>query len=129
MSEAGRGMLAAAKSVAIEIEKYAENMSELEEPKYHNRLHFADALTSMSILLAILTELEKEASHDWMVCALHTSASTGGSRMMTPSTTLLFAVSGHSPCRGGVRETQKTSRYNSSVACLCYGPCRASGWG
>jgi hypothetical protein len=72
LSEAGRGMLAAAKSVAIEIEKYAENMSELEEPKYHNRLHFADALTSMSILLAILTELEKEASHDWMVCALLT---------------------------------------------------------
>lgn len=72
MSEAGRGMLAAAKSVAIAIEKHAENLSELEEPKYHNRLHFADALTSMSILLAILAELEKEVNHDWMVCALLT---------------------------------------------------------
>jgi hypothetical protein len=72
LSEAGRGMLAAAKSVAIAIEKHAENLSELEEPKYHNRLHFADALTSMSILLAILAELEKEANHDWMVCALLT---------------------------------------------------------
>ena len=72
LSEAGRGMLAAAKSVAIAIEKHAENLSELEEPKYHNRLHFADALTSMSILLAILAKLEKEANHDWMVCALLT---------------------------------------------------------
>jgi hypothetical protein len=72
LSEAGRGMLAAAKSVAIAIEKHAENLSELEEPKYHNRLHFADALTSMSILLAILAELEKEVNHDWIVCALLT---------------------------------------------------------
>ena len=72
LSEAGRGMLAAAKSVAYEIEKHAENLSVLEEPKYHNRLHFADALTSMSIQLAILVELEKEANQDWMVCALLT---------------------------------------------------------
>ena len=72
LSEAGRSMLAAAKSVAFEIEKHAENLSELKEPKYHNRLHFADALTSMSIQLAILAELEKESNHDWMVCALLT---------------------------------------------------------
>jgi hypothetical protein len=61
LSEAGRGMLAAAKSVAYEIEKHAENLSELEEPKYHNRLHFADALTSMSVQLSILVALKKEA--------------------------------------------------------------------
>ena len=72
LSEAGRGMLAAAKSVAYEIEKHAENLSELEEPKYHNRLHFADALTSMSVQLSILVALKKEANQDWMVCALLT---------------------------------------------------------
>ena len=72
LSEAGRSMLEAAKSVAFEIEKHADNLSVLEEPKYHNRLHFADALTSMSIQLAILVELEKEANQDWMVCALLT---------------------------------------------------------
>ena len=70
LSEAGRCMLKAAKSVAFEIEKHAHNLSEFKEPKYHNRLHFADALTSMSIQLAILVELEKEANQDWMVCAL-----------------------------------------------------------
>lgn len=72
LSEAGRGMLAAAKSVAYEIEKHAENLSDLEEPKYHNRLHFADALTSMSVQLSILVALKKEANQDWMACALLT---------------------------------------------------------
>ena len=72
LSEAGRGMLAAAKSVAYEIEKHAKNLSELEEPKYHNRLHFADALTSMSVQLSILVALKKEANQDWMACALLT---------------------------------------------------------
>ena len=72
LSEAGRGMLAAAKSVAYEIEKHAENLSELEEPKYHNRLHFANALTSMSVQLSILVALKKEANQDWMACALLT---------------------------------------------------------
>lgn len=72
LSEVGRGMLAAAKSVAYEIEKHAENLSELEEPKYHNRLHFADALTSMSVQLSILVALKKEANQDWMACALLT---------------------------------------------------------
>ena len=72
LSEAGKGMLAAAKSVAYEIEKHAENLSELEEPKYHNRLHFADALTSMSVQLSILVALKKEANQDWMACALLT---------------------------------------------------------
>lgn len=72
LSEVGRGMLAAAKSVAYEIEKHAENLSELEEPEYHNRLHFADALTSMSVQLSILVALKKEANQDWMVCALLT---------------------------------------------------------
>ena len=72
LSESGRSMLEAAKSVAFEIEKHAENLSKLKEPKYHNRLHFADALTSMSIQLGILVELKKEANQDWMVCALLT---------------------------------------------------------
>jgi hypothetical protein len=72
LSDAGRSMLVAAKRVAFEIEKHAENLSELKEPKYHNRLHFADALTSMSVQLAILVALKKDANHDWMTCALLT---------------------------------------------------------
>jgi hypothetical protein len=72
LSEAGRSMLEAAKSVAFEIEKHAENLSDLKEPEYHNRLHFADALTSMSVQLSILVALKKEANQDWMACALLT---------------------------------------------------------
>jgi hypothetical protein len=72
MSEAGRSMLKAAQSVAFEIEKHAETLSELNEPRYHNRLHFADALTSISVQLAILVMLKKEANQDWMACALLT---------------------------------------------------------
>jgi hypothetical protein len=72
LSEAGRSMLEAAKSVAFEIEKHAETLSELNEPRYHNRLHFADALTSISVQLAILVMLKKEANQDWMACALLT---------------------------------------------------------
>jgi len=70
LSEAARHMLGAAQSVALEIENQAHSLPNLTEPKYHNRLHFADALTSMSVQLAILVELEKEANPDWMVCAL-----------------------------------------------------------
>jgi len=69
-SKAARGMVDAAKSVALEI----ENKSQLnfKEPKYHNRLHCADVLTSMSIQLAILDRLEKKANYDWIACALLT---------------------------------------------------------
>ena len=71
-SKAARSMLDAAESVALEIENKNQISSDLTEPKYHNRLHFADALTSMSILLSILFQLDKKANHDWMVCALLT---------------------------------------------------------
>lgn len=72
LSKAARSMLAAAQNVALEIENTYQNQPNFAEPKYHNRLHFADALTSMSIQLAILLALEKKANHDWMVCALLT---------------------------------------------------------
>lgn len=55
-------MLGAAQSVALEIENQAQGLTNLTEPKYHNRLHFADALTSMSVQLSILVELEKNES-------------------------------------------------------------------
>jgi len=71
-SKAARSMLDAAKTVALEIENQTRIQSNFKEPKYHNRLHFADALTSMSIQLAILVGLEKKANHDWMACALLT---------------------------------------------------------
>jgi hypothetical protein len=71
-SKAARSMLDAAQSVALEIESQTQTLTNLTEPKYHNRLHFADALTSMSVLLAVLSQLEKNANHDWMACALLT---------------------------------------------------------
>lgn len=72
LSEAGKSMLGAAQSVAIEIENQAQSLPKFKEPEYHNRLHFADALTSMSIQLAILVQLEKNENQDWMLCALLT---------------------------------------------------------
>jgi 3'5'-cyclic nucleotide phosphodiesterase len=71
-SKAARSMLDAAQSVALEIENQNQITPSLTEPNYHNRLHFADALTSMSILLSILFQLEKKVNHDWMACALLT---------------------------------------------------------
>lgn len=71
-SKAARRMLDAAKSVALEIENKIQNQSKFKEPKYHNRLHYADALTAMTIQLAILAKLEKKANHDWTACALLT---------------------------------------------------------
>ena len=72
LSEAGRSILGAAQSVAIEIENQAQSLPKFKEPEYHNQLHFADALTSMSIQLAILVQLEKNENQDWMLCALLT---------------------------------------------------------
>ena len=72
LSEAGLCMLGAANKLAIEIENQSQSNTKFAEPKYHNRLHFADALTSMSIQLAILVELKKEVNQDWMLCALLT---------------------------------------------------------
>lgn len=71
-SKAARSMLDAAQSVALEIESQTQTSTNWTEPRYHNRLHFADALTSMSVLLAVLSQLEKNANHDWMACALLT---------------------------------------------------------
>lgn len=71
-SEDTKSMLSAAKSVALEIENQSEIRPKGAEPKYHNRLHFADALTSMSVQLAILVQLEKKSNQDWMACALLT---------------------------------------------------------
>ena len=71
-SKAAGSMLDAAKNVASEIENQTRRLPKFTEPKYHNRLHFADALTSMSIQLAILVELEKKENQDWMACALLT---------------------------------------------------------
>lgn len=72
LSEAGKSMLGAAQSVAIEIENQAPSLPNFKEPEYHNRLHFADALTSMSVQLAILVQFEKKENQDWMLCALLT---------------------------------------------------------
>ena len=71
-SKAASSMLDAAKSVALEIENQAQISPNFAEPTYHNRLHFADALTSMCIQLSILVQSQKKINHDWMACALLT---------------------------------------------------------
>ncbi len=65
-------LLSAAKQVALQIEKDYAASSSLVEPEYHNRLHLADALTSMSVLIAIQSEQPPALNRDWMACALLT---------------------------------------------------------
>jgi len=72
LSEEARSMLSAAKSVALEIERQAQSLPNFTEPKYHNRMHFADAITSMSVQLAILVERHGKANQNWMACAMLT---------------------------------------------------------
>lgn len=63
-------MLGAAKLLALEIESNANNPSVPEEPKYHNRLHAADVLTSMSIQIAIQSANKFPLNEAWVACAL-----------------------------------------------------------
>lgn len=63
-------MLDAAKILTLEIESNAKNFSFPAEPKYHNRLHTADVLTSISIQLAIQSENQIPLNKAWVACAL-----------------------------------------------------------
>ena len=66
-----KNILKAADHIAVEIERHNNHIKYI-EPKYHNRLHFADALTSMSIQLSILGKLGNEFNQEWIACALLT---------------------------------------------------------
>ncbi len=63
-------MLKAAERVAQEIETSFANDIFQTEPLYHNRLHFADAITTVSVQIAIQSNLQKEFNPEWSACAL-----------------------------------------------------------
>ena len=72
LSQDASSMLSAAKHVALQIEHEYSASSMVSEPKYHNRLHVADALTAMSIQIAIQSAQEIKLNPEWMACALLT---------------------------------------------------------
>jgi hypothetical protein len=63
-------MLRAAERVAQEIETSFANDIFQTEPLYHNRLHFADAVTTISLQIAIQSQLSKSFNAEWSACAL-----------------------------------------------------------
>ena len=63
-------MLLTAKAIAERIEFQYSQSSVEAEPKYHNRLHTADVLTSLSILVCIQSKIQDGLGKDWIACAL-----------------------------------------------------------
>ena len=63
-------MLLTAKAIAESIEFQCSQSSLNTEPKYHNRLHTADVLTSLSILICIESKNQGDLDKDWIACAL-----------------------------------------------------------
>ena len=63
-------MLLTAKAIAERIEFQCTQSSVEAEPKYHNRLHTADVLTSLSILICIQSKIQGVLDKDWIACAL-----------------------------------------------------------
>lgn len=72
LSQDATHILLAAKHVALQIEHEYATLSVVREPKYHNRLHVADVLTSMSIQIAIQSTQEIKLNPEWTACALLT---------------------------------------------------------
>lgn len=63
-------MLLAAQAVAKNIE-FQSSLCKLKlEPKYHNRLHTADVLTAMSVLIGIQSTIQNKIDQEWVACAL-----------------------------------------------------------
>ncbi len=63
-------MLLTAKAIAASIEFQCSQSSVEAEPKYHNRLHTADVLTTLSILVCIQSKIQGDLDKDWIACAL-----------------------------------------------------------
>jgi hypothetical protein len=63
-------MLKAADSVAHQIENSFANDAVEAEPLYHNRLHFADAIATISLQIAIQSHLSQQRNEEWSACAL-----------------------------------------------------------
>ena len=63
-------MLLTAKAIAERIEFQCSQSPVETEPKYHNRLHTADVLTSLSTLIFIQSKNQGDLDKDWIACAL-----------------------------------------------------------
>lgn len=70
LSAAASSMLAAAVDVASASELGFQAHNPLEEPHYHNRLHTADVVTSMSLLMAIEAKLSGRHEPEWLAAGL-----------------------------------------------------------
>jgi len=70
MSSDASQMLLAAKAIAERIEFQCSRSSEDTEPKYHNRLHTADVLTSLSVLICIQSKIQGDLDKEWIACAI-----------------------------------------------------------
>ena len=62
-------MLQAAHRVCASIEEVSSNSF---EPAYHNRLHFADAMVSLTTLMRLQAKTHPDPSLSWMACLLLT---------------------------------------------------------
>ncbi len=69
LSSASQSMISAAKLVCETIERSSQSSF---EPAYHNRLHFADAMVSLTTLMRLQAQTTHLSSPDWMACLLLT---------------------------------------------------------
>jgi len=70
MSGEAKNILLAAEEVAQAIEFQCTNNPEYSEPKYHNRLHTADVITAMAVLIRIQTDKHVALDQQWVACGL-----------------------------------------------------------
>jgi len=70
-------MLLAAKAIAERIEFQCSQSSVETEPKYHNRLHTADVLTSLSVLICIQSKIQGDLDKEWIACAILSAIALG----------------------------------------------------
>jgi hypothetical protein len=66
-------MLFTAQALAQNIEFQSVSKASKLEPRYHNRLHTADVLTSITVLIAIQEKIQNKLEAEWVACALLTA--------------------------------------------------------
>ena len=74
LSAAASSMLAAALDVASYSESRFQNNNPSDEPKYHNRLHTADVITTMALQMAIEAKISGRHEPDWLAAGLLAAA-------------------------------------------------------
>lgn len=74
LSAAASSMLAAALDVASYSESRFQHNNPSDEPKYHNRLHTADVITTMALQMAIEAKLSGKYESDWLAAGLLAAA-------------------------------------------------------